>query len=224
MEKIKDNSLYLVISEEYGRGRGAVEIAKSAIAGGVDIIQMREKSKPREELVRLGKKLACLCKKGGATFIVNDDPILATEVNADGVHLGQEDMSIYPIAMVRKIVGKDKIIGISTHSPRQFEKSNKEGVDYIAFGPVFPTKTKDYCIGTGDVKKVLGIAKKPVFFIGGIDLLNIDELLGMGAENIALIRGILEADDIEHAARSYNKIVNRCRAHLSVPYTSRGGG
>ncbi len=114
MQKIKNYSLYLVISEEYGNGRSALEIAASAIAGGVDIIQMREKDKPREELVRLGRELSLLCRERGVKFIVNDDPLIAKETDADGVHLGQDDIRRSPIRKVRELLGPDKIIGVST--------------------------------------------------------------------------------------------------------------
>ncbi len=197
MEKIKNNSLYLVISEEYGRGRSALDIARGSIAGGVDIIQMREKDKPREALISLGRELADMCRKNGVIFIVNDDPEIAKEIAASGVHLGQGDLKLFPVKSTRKIVGKDGMIGVSTHSIEQFEAANDEDVDYIAFGPIFPTLTKNYCIGANDVAKVLKAAKKPVFFIGGIDLSNIGELVKKGARNIAVIRAILEADDIK---------------------------
>lgn len=208
MEKITDHSLYLVISEEYGKGRGALEIARPAIAGGVDIIQLREKHKSKDELARLGTKLCKLCKETGVIFIVNDDVNLAKDLDADGVHLGQEDIKDCSIKDARRILGKDKIIGVSTHSLEQFEKANKEGIDYIAFGPMFPTKTKDYYLGTNDVDEVLRIARKPVFFIGGINLSNIDEILSKGARNIALIRGILEADDITARTKEFRERLN----------------
>lgn len=203
MRKIKDHSLYLVISEEYGKGRDALEIARSAITGGVDIIQLREKDKPENELARLGTKLCKLCKEIGVIFIINDDPVLAKDLDADGVHLGQEDIKSCSIKDARKILGKDRMIGVSTHSLEQFERANSENVDYIAFGPIFTTKTKDYHIGTGEVQKVLSLAQRPVFFIGGITLSNIDEILNKGARNIALIRGILEADNIASRTREF---------------------
>lgn len=203
--KIGDHSLYLIITEEYGQSRGALEIAELAIAGGVDLIQMREKNKAYRELVGLGKGLAGLCKKHDVTFIVNDDPILAEELNADGVHLGQEDMLSCPSVRAREILGRDKIIGVSTHSPEQFKKANEEDVDYIAYGPIFYTKTKDYFIGTGDISHVMKIAARPVFFIGGIDLSNIDRVLKEGARNIAVLRGIPEADDITRRTREFKE-------------------
>lgn len=206
-KKIKDHSLYLVISEECGRGRGALEIAKRAIEGGVDIIQMREKSKPAGELVRLGRAMSDLCRRSRVTFIVNDDPALAKEVGADGVHLGQEDIKLSSLEASRRMLGREKIIGISTHSVEQFRDANEEDFDYAAFGPIFKTKTKDYFIGPDGIAAVSGIAKKPVFFIGGIDLLNVGDCVNRGAKNIALIRGITEADDIAKITKEFKKVI-----------------
>jgi len=202
---IKEHSLYLVITEEYGKGRNAVEIAGAAIAGGVDIIQMREKNKSGPELIALGKKLSGLCADSGVIFIVNDDPEIAKETGADGVHLGQEDIKKHSIPAARKILGRGKIIGISTHSIETFKKACAEDVDYIAYGPVFKTKIKENCAGTGDVGRIMSMTKKPVFFIGGIDKENVDSLLEKGARNISLIRAITEADDIAAATRSFRK-------------------
>lgn len=207
MQKIKDYSLYLIITEEYGEGRSSVEIAKAAIAGDVDIIQMREKDKPREELVKLGKRLSRLCKSKNVKFIVNDDPLLTKEVNADGVHLGQEDAKRFSIEASRRILGREKIIGISTHTIEQFKEANEKDFDYAAFGPIFETKTKDYFVGADGIEEVLSVAKRPVFFIGGIDLSNVGDCLGRGAKNIALIRGITEADDITERTREFKEAI-----------------
>jgi thiamine-phosphate pyrophosphorylase len=203
MKTIKDRSLYLVISEECCMGRSALEIAEQAIAGGVDIVQMREKNKSLQELVKIGEGLSALCKAKGATFIVNDDPMLAHRVGADGVHLGQEDLGRFPLTMARDILGQERIIGISTSSRAQFEKANAsdDDIDYIALGPIFPTTLKDHHIGTDDIEYVMSLARKPVFFIGGINLSNIDDILSRGGQNIAVIRAITEADDIRSGAR-----------------------
>lgn len=209
MLKIKNGSLYLIITEKYGGGKSALKIAKDAIAGGVDIIQMREKEKLRPELVDLGIRLSGLCKKSDVIFIVNDDPLLAKEVGADGVHLGQDDVVKYPVKAARQILGKDKIIGISTSSIEEVERAGAEEINYIGFGPIFSTAIKDNYIGTKDVEKVLAIARKPVFFIGGINMENIDNLLKEGAQNIALIRGILEAEDIRKASREFKEKIKK---------------
>lgn len=203
--KIKTHNLYLIITEEHGKGRGSFEIAEAAIKGGVDIVQMREKDKTRQELIDLGKKLSRLCKDNGVIFIVNDDPAMAVKTDADGVHLGQEDIKKCSIEAARAVLGRDKIIGISTHSMEDFKKACAEDVDYIVYGPVFPTKIKGGCVGTGDVGRIMAIANKPAFFIGGITLKNVDSLLEKGARNISLIRAITEAEDIASATKNFRE-------------------
>jgi thiamine-phosphate pyrophosphorylase len=200
---LTDRHLYLVLTEEYGTGRPLMSVAEEAISGGIDILQMREKSRSRSQLLQLGSGLAALCRKSGVTFIVNDDPCLAAELDADGVHLGQEDLQKYPVDTARKIIGKDRILGLSTHSLEQFRRARGMDADYLAFGPIFPTRTKDYSIGTGDVAEVLRIASTPVVFIGGINTSNLDLLLAEGASFVALIRDIMQADDVASRTRWY---------------------
>jgi len=213
MEKalcIKEHSLYLVLSEEYGNGRSVIDIAMQAVAGGIDILQMREKYKLRRELIALGMKLSELCKQNKVIFIINDDPLLAAKLDADGVHMGQEDMLKWTIEEARQIIGRKKIIGVSTHSMEQFRQANGLDVDYIAFGPIFPTKTKNYSIGMDNMKEVLLTAVKPVVFIGGINLANLDTVLTEGAKNIALIRDVMQAPDIKERVKLYkSKLMER---------------
>ena len=207
MLKVKENSLYLVSSEEYSQGKKTFEIAQEAVLGGVDIFQMREKHKTYAELIELGKELASLCKENNVIFIVNDNPELAAKVDADGVHLGQEDIEVFSIEKTREILGKDKIIGLSTHSVEQFQIANESDLDYIAFGPIFSTKTKNYTIGIGDISQVMKTAKKPVVFIGGINLENIETVLKKGAKNIAVIRSIVGADDIGERIGEFKRMM-----------------
>lgn len=216
--------LYLVITEKFGKGRSALEIAQAAIRGGVDMIQLREKDKPVDELIGLGRKLSALCKKNRVKFIINDDPVIAKMVEADGVHLGQEDIKKNPIDKTRRLVGRDKMIGVSTHSLAQFEEAKNGDFDYIAFGPIFPTETKDYHIGTGGIKDVLKITDKPVFFIGGIMLSNMDEILAEGGRHIALIRDIIRADDIEARAMEFKTRLDRSGARGKMEIRINGKG
>lgn len=210
MKTIKDRSLYLVIGEECCAGRSLLETAEKAIAGGVDIVQMREKKKSLQELVKIGKDLSLLCKRMGAMFIVNDNPMLTQRIGADGVHLGQEDLERFPLMTVRDIIGPEKIIGISTGSRAQFEKANETDADYIAFGPVFETPLKEGPVGTGDIEYLMRIAKKPVFFIGGISLDNIDDILSKGGRNVAVIRAITQARDVTSNVRKLkNRLLSR---------------
>lgn len=207
-----ESNLYLVISEEYCN-KSAVQVAAESLDAGVACLQMREKSKPRKEALDLGGKLRALCKN--VPFIVNDDPRLAIELNADGVHLGQEDFAKYP--NVRKIMGK-KIIGLSTHCLEQVKRANRLDVDYIAFGPIFETKTKAYSIGVDSVDKVLNIAAKPVVFIGGINEDNLDKLTKLGARNIAVIRALTQAKDIP---ASVMRLKGKISGHLLITLNGR---
>lgn len=209
MPAFKDYSLYLVISEEYGRGRGALEIARCAIAGGVDIIQMREKHKSRRELLALGRGLCRLCAENRVTFIVNDDPFIARESGADGVHLGQEDARRFGIRSTREIIGPGKLIGISTHSPVEIRRADEADVDYIAYGPVFLTKTKDYFLGPGAIGEAVCRTCKPLVFIGGITTANAGVVLREGGKNIAMIRSVLQAKDITAAVRDLKMILEK---------------
>ncbi len=211
MRKINDHSLYLVITEEFCAGKDPIAIAEQAIAGGVDIIQMREKHKSLQELVGLGKEIAALCGEHDVSFIVNDDPLLAKRVGADGVHLGQEDMSRFSIDMARDTMGPGRIIGISTHSVDEFKKAASSDIDYAAYGPLFATKTKPYCIGTADIGTIMALAAKPVFFIGGITMENIDQVLDRGGRNVGLIRAITESNDITKSTRELKERLTRKR-------------
>ncbi|MBD3380058.1 MAG: thiamine phosphate synthase [Candidatus Omnitrophica bacterium] len=204
-----DNSnLYFVTSEEHSNGRSTLEVALEAIEAGIDILQMREKGKTRDELKALGSQLLRVCREKGVKFIVNDDPFLAAELDADGVHLGQEDAEKYTIEKTREILGGEKMIGLSTHSVEQFGDANKKDIDYIAFGPIFETRTKDYHIGADNVEEVLGTAEKPVIFIGGIDMKNIDILINKGVRNIAVIRAITQAGDIGGKVREFKERIS----------------
>ncbi len=198
-------------TERYAKNRLLVDIISDALDGGVDILQMREKNKSKEELIRLGNELSLLCRKRNKIFIVNDDPMLAKEINADGVHMGQEDFKKIPLQKARNLIGRGKIIGISTHSFEQFKSANASDADYIAFGPIFDTPTKNYFLGTSQIKSIMQITQKPVFFIGGINLSNIDKVLSEGAKNIALIRGILEARDAKKAVSAFKERIDDSR-------------
>lgn len=215
MKKIKDYSLYLVLSQQYLQKVNILEVAETAIAAGIDILQMREKDKSYQELLYLGKKISSFCKDSDTLFIVNDLPSLAKEVDADGIHLGQEDIKKLSLKTTRDIIGKDKIIGLSTHSIEQFKEAMMSDCNYIAFGPVFATHAKDYSIGTADIEQILQIANKPVILIGGINLSNIDVLLQKGAKNIALMRALLEVEDTSQSIKDFKNRINQYRSTFS---------
>ncbi|MBU1043303.1 MAG: thiamine phosphate synthase [Candidatus Omnitrophica bacterium] len=213
---MKNKNLYLVLSSEYNQKKNVLAIAEQAIFGGVDIIQMREKHLSDAEKIKLGKKLYALCQTHKVMFIVNDDPYLAQQLNADGVHLGQTDLEKYPLIKARQIIGQNKIIGLSTHNIEQFKQALNQGYDYLAYGPIFETKTKDYHIGTSQISQVLAWANLPVVFIGGINLRNIDLVLEKGAQNIALIRAIMQAENITQTVKEFKQKILRGKMQLRI--------
>ena len=208
MNIISNYSLYLVLSSEYAKNEDILKIAKLAIEGGIDMIQLREKLNSPNRLIKIAKELSRLCKSTDKIFIVNDDPELARIVNADGVHLGQEDIKKTSIQKVKKILGKNKLIGLSTHSIKEIKEAKQYNPDYISFGPIFPTEVKNYSIGTNDIKKVINLSSWPVFFIGGINICNISEILSLGAKNIAMIRQIIQSENITKKIKQIKKIMS----------------
>ena len=188
--KMKDASLYLVTSST----ENLLKIVESALQGGLPIVQYRKKN--IDDIIRLemAEKLCKLCHNYDALFIVNDRADIALAVDADGVHLGQEDI---PIALARKILGLNKIIGRSTTNPQEMEKAIAEGADYIGVGPVYatPTKPDKKAAGLDYVKYAANNASIPWFAIGGIDENNVTEVIKSGATQVALVRAIMEAEN-----------------------------
>jgi thiamine-phosphate pyrophosphorylase len=170
-----------------------------AHAAGVAFFQYRNKTAPRRTVYEAALLLARTARSLGALFIVNDHADIAAAVDADGVHLGQDDL---PIEQARKVLGRDRIIGISTHSRQQAREAERSGADYIGFGPVFPTSTKD----AGEVQGLEKLAALrrdvtiPVIAIGGIDRTNVQEAVRAGADGTAVISAVLAAEDIRTAA------------------------
>ncbi|MDD5409302.1 MAG: thiamine phosphate synthase [Candidatus Omnitrophica bacterium] len=165
----------------------------------IGVIQLRDKVSDKPHILNSALKLAKRLKKTKTLFIINDYIDIAILSGADGVHLGQEDL---PLKEARKLLGKDKIIGISCHNLSQALKAQKEGADYIGIGPVYSTATKPECraIGLGVLRQLRGKIKIPYFAIGNINEGNIKEVVASGAGRIAVCRAILKADDPERAA------------------------
>jgi len=174
-------------------GENLQKITARAITAGIGIIQLREKNMTKKELYKEAAALRALTLNSGVTFIINDCVDIALAVDADGVHLGQEDL---PVAEARKVLGKNKIIGISTHSLKQALDAERAGADYIGFGPIFRTATKNAGKPKGS-KSLIEIKKHikiPVVAIGGITIKNVSEVLENGADAVAVISGILIGD------------------------------
>jgi thiamine-phosphate pyrophosphorylase len=192
--------LYLVC-DAHPRGQEPDRLLNAALSGGVGMIELRERDAPRNVIDRSGQTFRRVANTYSAPFIVNDDPHLAIELNADGVHVGQEDMDP---AEARRILGPDAIIGLSTHSREQIEAAASAPVDYISVGPIWETPTKEGRAATGLelIKTAAEIATVPWFAIGGIDAGNVGEVTAAGAERICVVRAIRDADDPRGAAKA----------------------
>jgi thiamine-phosphate pyrophosphorylase len=217
--------LYLVCDSRPG-GRELSELLPAAIAGGVDIVQLRDKRLSKDELADVAHDAARLCRRLGVLFIVNDHPQLALEAGADGVHVGQQDM---PIGQARALVGAELLIGLSTHEPTEIDAvaaqherardahgdvraagDNLPRVDYIGVGPVHTTPTKPGRAPTGLslVSHAAAVAQLPFFAIGGVHAGNAAAVIGAGARRLAVVRAIAEALDPERAARELRALLD----------------
>ena len=191
-----DTDLYCITAEEYSLGRTDVQVVAEILEAGVRLIQYRAKEKNASNKFRDCQEIRRLTREAGATFIINDHPDLALVVEADGVHLGQED---YPIEAVRQLVGKEMIIGVSTHSPLNAEDAIRRGADYIGVGPLFHTTTKkNVCepVGLDYLDYAVSHVSIPFVAIGGITVHNVSEVRRRGARCIALVTEIVGATDI----------------------------
>lgn len=197
MKCFKEFPIYGITAEAMSNGRDNMTVVKAMLEAGIKFIQYREKEKTGLARYEECLKLKKLTAEYGAAFIIDDFVDLAIAVDADGVHIGQDDL---PVPAVRKLLGPDKIIGLSTHSPEQLEKANEiaDLIDYIGCGPVYATNTKKTAVPVGleYVKYATEHAKMPFVTIGGIKEHNIHEVYNAGATTIAVVSDITSADDI----------------------------
>jgi len=172
----------------------------AALRGGVDIVQLRVKESSGAAILDAAGRFARICAAHGALFILNDRPDLVVQAGADGVHVGQEDM---PVPQARTLVGADRIVGLSTHSPEQIDAAGNLDVDYIGVGPVHETPTKPGrpAVGLELVRYAAGHAERPFFAIGGITAANLASVRSAGARRIAVVRALTQAGDPERVAR-----------------------
>lgn len=200
-KKISDG-LYGITCERFANGKSNVESVQEMIKAGIKTIQYREKDKKIGEKLKEAKEISKLCKEAGVTFIVNDHIDIAILVDADGVHVGQDDM---PIKEVRNLIGNDKIIGLSTHSSKQAKKAVEDGADYIGVGPIFPTTTKDTApVGLEYLEYVINNLTIPYVAIGGIKEHNIEQVIDKGAKTVCLVSEIVGADDVSAMVERLN--------------------
>ena len=207
MRNLSDCRLYGILDIGYVGIDDAERVTKSMIDGDVDLIQLRAKEHSVEEIVDLAGKLHEVTSAAGVPLIVNDHAEIAAKVPVEGVHLGQDDDSL---AHARKKAGRHVLVGKSTHSLEQAVEAEREGADYVGFGPIFATPTKpDYQpIGLTGIKRVHNEITVPTFCIGGIKIDNLGQVIAAGARRVAIVSGLLRAPDIAKYARACKALLN----------------
>lgn len=201
--------LYAIVDLGYTLPELAAARAKDLIAGGADVVQLRAKGADWVVIREVARQVQVHCREAGVPFILNDFPELAAELDADGVHIGQDDG---PLADARKRMGAGKIIGRSTHSYEQARAALVDGFDYIGFGPLFPTPTKlgRPAIGMQDIARIereVG-GEIPVFCIGGIKRDNLPQVMAAGAKRVVIVSDLLTAPDVALATREARALLS----------------
>ncbi|WP_028856483.1 thiamine phosphate synthase [Psychrilyobacter atlanticus] len=200
------HGIYGITGEKFANGRSNIECVRSMIDGGIKIIQYREKEKSIKEKVEEIIEIRRLCLENNVIFIVNDHVDIAILVDADGVHVGQDDMEI---SHVRKLIGKDKIIGRSTHCLEHAKKAVADGADYIGVGPIFKTTTKEKDpVGLEYLEEVIKNIDLPFVAIGGIKESNVEEVKRLGAASICMVSEIVGAENIVEKIKKLNEIID----------------
>ncbi len=201
------SGLYLILDPSVAGTRSLSDLVKTALGAGVRLFQLRMKAPDTRTFHDMAAALCPLVQKGGGTFIVNDRCDVASAVGADGVHLGQEDL---PLADARAILGPGKLIGISTHTLAQAVEAQAGGADYIGFGPVFPTATKEHpdpVVGVEGLREVRARLRIPIAAIGGINAQNAAAVRAAGADCVAAVSAVLAAPDPKSAIAELLKAV-----------------
>jgi thiamine-phosphate pyrophosphorylase len=200
-ERLRSARLYLVCDERPDDFLAAV------LGAGVDIVQLRMKDAGDPEIVAAGRRFARIASEHGALFIVNDRPDLVAETGADGVHVGQDDLDVI---VAREVVGPDRIVGLSTHTPSQIDAAGGVPVDYIGVGPVHATPTKPGrpAVGLELVRYAADHAGVPWFAIGGVSPANVVAVREAGAERVAVVRALTESPEPARAARTLREAVS----------------
>ena len=203
--------LYVLISSNIAK-KSVKETARLVIDGGADTVQLREKTISDSKFISLAREVRDITTKRGSLLIINDRVHVVRKVNADGIHLGQQDMSALE---ARNIIGDEKIIGVSTHSITQARQAQKDGADYIAIGPIYPTSTKGHepSVGIEIIHEISEAVSIPIIAIGAITLENLDGVLKAGASRIAVCSAIIGSKDIYSSTRQFKEKLGETKVH-----------
>lgn len=211
MKKSINWNLYLVTDAGLSRGRSHDEVVAAAIRGGVSVVQYRDKDASTRRMIETAQILQVLCRADNVPFIVNDRLDVALAVDADGIHVGQDDM---PARTARRLIGPTKILGVTAGDLEEALAACADGADYIGLSPVFETATKSDTGNTLGLEAFAAIAHRctlPVVGIAGINASNATGVIQAGASGIAVVSAIVSADDIEAAARKLIRIIEKAR-------------
>ena len=202
MKSLRDARLYGILDLGYVKPENAEAMTRALLGGGVEVLQLRAKQATPQEVETLARRLLPLTRDAGVPFVINDHPHVAAVVGSEGVHVGQDDLSV---AETRRIVGASCFVGKSTHSLAQAQAAFAEGPDYIGFGPLFATGTKpDYVpVGLQDIAAVEQQATVPVFCIGGVNAERLNAILAAGARRVVVVSAFLLAADVRTTVREF---------------------
>jgi thiamine-phosphate diphosphorylase len=207
-----ESALYLITDRELSRGRSTPDVVKAALAGGVDVVQLRDKMVETSLMVEDGLRVHELTARAGKPLIVNDRVDVALAIEAEGAHVGQTDI---PAAMARALLAAPRILGVSTSEADMARRAHRDRADYIGFGPLYHTATKQTVAsprGLEMLPQVLAAVPIPVVVLGGISLDNIEDVVAAGADHIAVCSCIVAADDVQRAAATLKEHMEKARA------------
>ncbi len=213
MRKEFDLSLYLVTDRNLSSGRSLIEVVEKAVAGGVTMVQLREKDCSTREFIELAQAVKKITVPHRIPLIINDRVDVALAAEADGVHVGQSDMSCQ---LVRKLMGEKAIIGLSIENEEQAKESATWDIDYIGISPVFSTPTKTDtapALGIDGIRRIQKLTKHRMVGIGGINQSNLHEIINAGAEGVALVSAICSAPDITLSTQVLKQLINQAKSN-----------
>lgn len=206
-----DYSLYVITDAKLSRGRATVQVVQAALRGGATIVQYRNKLATTREMVEEGLQLLEVCRAHGVPLVVNDRIDVALAIGADGVHVGDDDM---PVGMARKLLGRSKLLGVSADSVARAQAAAADGADYLGVGAIFATGSKADAgapIGLQGLLQIARVSTLPIVGIAGINARNAASVIRSGASGVAVISAVVQAEDVEAAARELAGVVERAR-------------
>jgi thiamine-phosphate pyrophosphorylase len=206
-----DPSLYVITDSRIGGGRPTEDIVAAAIRGGATMIQLREKAWAAKDLLEVGRRLLAITRPTGVPLIVNDRVDVALAIDADGVHVGQDDL---PVSVARRLLGPDKVVGTSAGTVEEARQAELDGADYVGVGSVFATTSKPdagIAIGPDALRRIREAIHIPVVAIGGITASNAADAIAAGAHGVAVISSVVGAEDVASAARRLAEVVRNAK-------------